>query len=84
VAQQGANDQSVLVPITSDEAELLECFLDWWLDGYTDAEQETIADRSIGTPDELLALMATYRKDRQVGEGLKDKLQEVFAREGAV
>jgi hypothetical protein len=69
----------LLVDVTKDEAELLEMFLDWWLDGYEDAENETIADHAIETPEELLALMATYAKDKTVGEGLKDKLQEVFA-----
>jgi hypothetical protein len=71
------------VSITKDEAELLDMFLDWWLEGYDEAEQQTIADHSIDTPEELLALMATYAKDRRVGADLKVKMQEVLERVGS-
>jgi len=70
-----------LILISDEEAELVGMILDWWIEGYDDAKQQTIEDRTIETPEELLGLMATYDVDKKVAEQLQSRLQSLFPQE---
>jgi hypothetical protein len=59
---------------TADEAQLLIAVIDNWLEGLPAAEDATIQDHTIGSPEELLELVGSYEEQKQLLERFKKRL----------
>lgn len=61
------------IDVTDEEAQFLTDLLDWWREGYKDAQEMTTQDRSLDM-DQVLSLMGNYSHQVGMCDSLTDKL----------
>jgi hypothetical protein len=61
--------------LTDEEKQAVADVLEAWIDGFDEAEKETIADKTIESFDDLLNLTAGYHVDRSTLESVLAKLK---------
>jgi hypothetical protein len=62
------------IELTDEEEAVLGDMCDFWAEGFADAEQMTIGDRSISSPEELLEVTNGLRIDKAAVDSLRQKV----------
>jgi hypothetical protein len=67
-------EEHTFITESADQARLLMGVIDNWVEGFPAAEDATIQDASIKTPEELLDLMAGYHEDAELLKRFRERL----------
>jgi hypothetical protein len=66
---------SIFVELSFQEAEFISDILEMWEQGLAPANDDTIADASIETAEELLTLSAGYDEQRRMVNEIREKIR---------